>query len=242
MKSLRISFVVPVLNETTSLRDTVDVIHAVAGLDLCEIVIVIAKTTTSESLAVVDELGQRYPRHVRIHRQQLPFLGGAIQEAFARAKGDHVMLMSSDLETDPMIIPAFINKIREGGWDIVAASRWLKGGGFEGYDPLKLFLNFLFQQCFRLLYFTRLTDLTYAYRLYKKESLDNIVWNELKHPFLLECLVKPLRLGARATEIPCRWRARLEGPSANTLLQTFAYVRTAFVVRFTPLHRLKRER
>jgi len=231
---LNISFVLPVLNETYSLRQTVETIFRLAGAEAREILIVVADRTTPEALAVVEELRREHGRMVRVHKQQLPFLGGAMQEAFALAAGDHVMLMSSDLETDPEIIPAFIEKMRQGRWDIVASSRWLRGGGFEGYSRVKLILNWLFQQVFRVLYLTRLTDLTYAYRLYRREVLDGIAWEELKHPFLLECLVKPLRRGARVTEIPCRWRARTEGTSANTLLETFKYLRIAFKARLAP--------
>jgi hypothetical protein len=150
------------------------------------------------------------------------------------------MLMASDLETDPTMIPRFLKRMETGHWDIVAASRWLAGGGFEGYSRLKLALNFLFQRFFRVLYWTELTDLTYAYRLYRRTALEGIVWEELRHPFLLECLLKPLRRGARITELPCTWRVRGEGQSANTLLQTFRYLRTAVKTRWVPVHRFSR--
>lgn len=239
-RRLRISFVVPVLNETDSLRKTVEMIDELASSDLHEILIVVANRTAPESLAEIDALKTVCPGKIRVHTQKLPYLGGALQEAFNLADGDHVMLMSADLETDPGQIPAFVEKMREGRWDIVAGSRWIRGGGFEGYSRVKLVLNFFFQWVFRLLYFTRLTDLTFAYRLYRRDILQDICWSELKHPFLLECLVKPLRLGAQATEIPCLWKAREEGASANTLLQTFVYLRIAFKARFTPRSRLMR--
>jgi dolichol-phosphate mannosyltransferase len=127
----------------------------------------------------------------------------------------------------------------EGKWDIVAASRWLPGGGFSGYGRTRQTLNRLFQLGCRLLYGTRLTDLTYAYRLYRREALLDIRWDELGHPFLLECLLKPLRLGARVIEIPCAWRPRSEGTSANSLWQMFAYVRTAVRIRLMGRRRLR---
>ena len=239
---LNVTFILPVLNETSSLRKTVDTIFEVAEKDLHEILIVVAKRTAPESLAVIEDIKRQHPERIRVHEQKLPFLGGAMREAFALATGDYVMLMSSDLETDPALIPAFADKMRQGGWDIVGGSRWIQGGGFEGYSRTKLLLNWVFQKIFRLLYFTKLTDLTYAYRLYRREVLRDVVWTELKHPFLLECLVKPLRCGARVAEIPCVWRARTEGASASTLLQTFSYLRIAFKARLVPLRRIKRSK
>ena len=149
--------------------------------------------------------------------------------------------MASDLETDPKLIPAFVEVMQTGRWDIVAGSRWIKGGGFEGYSRVKLALNYIFQKMFRILYNTKMTDLTFAYRLYRKPVLEGFIWEELKHPFLLECLLKPLRCGARVTEIPCKWRARTEGTSANMFVETFKYLRVALKTRLVPGKRLRRE-
>lgn len=239
--SLKITFVLPVLNETYSLEQTAEEVVAQSGDDLLEMLVVTADRTTEESLAVIERLRARFGDRLRVHRQTLPFLGGAMREAFEVARGDHVLLMSSDLETDPAHIPEFIRAMRTGNWDIVASSRWIEGGGFEGYSRAKVLLNWLFQRIFRLLYGTRLTDLTYAYRLYRREVLRGIHWEELKHPFLLESLLKPLRLGARVVEIPCRWKARTEGTSASSLWETFFYLRIAVRARFTRKSRIRVE-
>lgn len=240
-KSLRITFILPALNETYSLRQTVDTIFTLAGDDLHEVLIVTADRTAEESLAVIETIVKQRPVGIRVHRQGLPFLGGAMREAFDIASGDHVMLMASDLETDPTLIPAFIEAMQTGRWDIVAGSRWIKGGGFEGYSRTKLVLNYFFQKIFAILYNTQVTDLTFAYRLYRKPILEGILWEELKHPFLLECLLKPLRCGARVTEIPCKWRVRTEGTSANMFAETFKYLRIALKTRLMPKGRLRRK-
>ncbi|MGD8501762.1 MAG: glycosyltransferase, partial [Phycisphaerales bacterium] len=119
------------LNETYSLQQTVDTIFELAGNELREVLIVTARRTTSESLAVIDKIKEERAARIRVHQQELPFLGGAMREAFDVASGDHIMLMASDLETDPTLIPAFIETMKEDCWDIVAGSRWIKGGGFE---------------------------------------------------------------------------------------------------------------
>lgn len=240
--SLRISFLLPVMNETYLLEQTVTGILKAAPDDVEEILIVTADRTTPEAMAVVQRLMAVHPGLIWHHRQTLPFLGGAMQEAFSLAKGDHVMLMSSDMETDPAVIPQFIVRMREGNSDIVAASRWIRGGGFTGYSTVKWLLNWGFQQVFRWLYWCQVTDLTYAYRLYKRDVLAGIRWEELKHPFLLESLLKPLRLGARLAEVPALWRARTEGTSGNSLWATFKYLRIATRVRFMPLTMIREQR
>ena len=233
-EKLAITFVLPVLGETDSLRTTVETIARLAADHLQEMLIVIADRTTDQSVGVVGQLQQQHPGLVRVHKQKLPMLGGAIREAFELARGSHLMLMASDLETDPELLPQFIDRMQRGDCDIVAGSRWLAGGGFEGYGRVRKALNWLFQRSLALLYGTRLTDLTYAYRLYRREVLldKRIRWEALGHAFLLECLLKPLRLGARVVEVPCRWRSRREGTSAGSFCQMLKYVPLALRLRF----------
>jgi glycosyltransferase involved in cell wall biosynthesis len=227
------TIILPVMNETTSLAETVEVILRDVKEKIKEILIVVCKRTTPEAMAVVDRLREDLPDLVIVHEQTLPFLGGAMREAFDLARGSHVVLMSSDLETDPVHVKELIARAEKKPESIIAASRWLRGGSFEGYSTVKWVLNWVFQKVFGLLYGTRLTDLTYAYRIYPTKLVQSIRWEELRHPFLFEALVKPLRLGVEVIEIPSNWKARKEGESQNTFLGNFAYFRPGFKTRFS---------
>ncbi len=226
------SIILPVMNETYSLRQTVEIIENDCGSDVKEYLIVVCDRTKKESLLVCEELKARFGVRVKVHQQRLPFIGGAIREAFELASGSHTVLMASDLETPPEVVKTMIELVKEEPDRIVTASRWIKGGKFYGYDPLKKFLNFIFQRIFSLLYFVALTDMTYAYRIFPTRLVQSIEWEELKHPFLLETIVKPLRLGVRVKEIPAVWKARTEGESQNTFFGNFVYFRIGFRARF----------
>jgi glycosyltransferase involved in cell wall biosynthesis len=231
-EKLAITFILPVRDETESLKTTVRTIADLAKDHLEEILIVTGDCSHPESLQAVEQLQDDLPGLVRTCRQRLPGMGGAVREAFQQAAGTHLLLMAADLETDPNCVPQLIEKMQEGCWDIVAGSRWLPGGGLEGYGLLRTRLNALFQRGLRLLYRTDLTDLTFAYRLYRREVLEGIRWEALGHPFLLECLLKPLRLGARVAETPCRWRRRPEGVSGAGLAEMLCYAPLAVRVRW----------
>ena len=43
----------------------------------------------------------KYPNLIKTHFQDLPFIGGAIQKGFQISSGTHILMMASDLETDP---------------------------------------------------------------------------------------------------------------------------------------------
>jgi hypothetical protein len=164
--------------------------------------------------------------------QQLPFLGGALRDAFDVARGSHAIVMASDMETNPSDVKRLIEEAEKMPWGIVTASRWRRGGSFHGYSKVKLVCNWLFQHCFSLLYWTKLTDMTYGYRILPTKLARAIRWEELGHPFNLESVVKPLRLGVPFVEIPSAWRLRTEGESSNPSFCNFAYFRTGLKTRF----------
>ena len=237
--SLRVSVILPVVDETTSLDETVRIVLAENTNHISEILIVVCKITTPEALAVCERLRHSKPDFISVRYQNRPFLGGAMRDAFEWATGSHVLMMASDLETDPKTVKDLIAKASQ-GYDIVTATRWSKSGGFQGYDPLKYVLNWIFQVFLKILYQTRLTDLTYGFRIFRSEWVRKVDWRELRHPFLLETILKPLRLGARVTEIPTNWIARKEGQSHNPFLQNFLYFRTALRVRFESKQKMLR--
>ena len=234
---LKTSIIVPLMNETYSLQQTVDIVMTENKNDIFEIIIVVAKRTSTESMGIAQELINKYPDHIRILEQTLPFLGGAMRDAFESVRGSHVIMMASDMETDPHTVKALIaTAAARPDIDIIATSRWLTGGGFKGYKTYKAALNFIFQKTFSLLYGTHLTDLTFGFRLYKTEWLKKFIWTELRHPFLFECLIKPLRTGAKIIEIPSPWKSRFEGVSQNNLKIMASYTITGLRLRFMPIN------
>jgi glycosyltransferase involved in cell wall biosynthesis len=228
-----VSIIMPVMDETTSLRETVEIVMNENGPAIHEIICLTSKFSTPAALAVCQELAGKWPGVVVVRQQVRPYLGGALQDAYGWATGSHILLMASDLETPPHAAKDLIGESRK-GWDIVATTRWQGGGGFSGYNPVKYVLNWTFQKIIGVLYHTNLTDLTFGYRIYRTEVLRNHDWSELRHPFLLECLLRPLRRGATATEIPVFWEPRREGESHNPFWRNFLYFRIALKLRLAP--------
>jgi dolichol-phosphate mannosyltransferase len=235
---LAVSIIMPVMDETVSLRETVEIVMDECAGDVCEVICVTSRFTTKEAIVVCQELAARWPGVVWMRQQVKPYLGGALQDAFAWATGSHVLLMASDLETPPHDARKMIEEARK-GWGIVATTRWSKGGSFgKGYNPVKYVANWIFQKAIGALYRTNLTDLTYGYRIWRTDLLRNQKWEELRHPFLLECLLRPLRRGTTATEIPVFWEPRKEGESHNSFWRNFLYFRIAFKLRVSSRHKL----
>ncbi|MFN3328151.1 MAG: glycosyltransferase, partial [Fervidobacterium pennivorans] len=107
------SVILPVMNETYSLRQTVEIIERDCASDVKEYLIVVCNRTKKESLDVCEKLKAELGERVKVHFQTLPFIGGAIREAFELATGSHTILMASDLETPPEVVKTMIDLCKE---------------------------------------------------------------------------------------------------------------------------------
>lgn len=231
-----VSILLPTLNETFSFVQTIQTILDTCDVkDIKEFIVIICDRTTKESRTAIEEgkkLAEGREIPFIVFNQTLPFAGGAVRDGIDKASGSHILMMAPDLETDPAYVKDFIKEAKKYPQDMITASRWLKKGSFKGYNPVKLVLNYIFQKVFTVLYGVKLTDITFGYRLAPSNLLQLIKWEETKHPFFLETLLKPLKLGTKVHEIPTTWKSRCEGESQNSFWATFKYLRIAFKVKF----------
>ncbi len=228
--SVRLSVIVTVYSETFSLVESIERLIKRDRGYINEIILVISPKSSPECLDICQQMDQKFG-FLKLHmQQQNPGVGWAIREGMAIATGNYVALLSADLETEPEAVDRMVRKIEETGCDGVIGNRWLKGGGFQNYDPVKLILNWGFQYIFRVLYLTRLGDLTYGFKILRKEMISRIKWEGVMHEIYIETTVKPLKLGFRMEQVPTVWIGRREGESQNTFLRNFRYVRLALYV------------
>ena len=225
--------ILPVTDETISLKKTIEIILKNNKKYIKEIIIVSSKiVTTKAALKVIISEKLMHKNIIKHHIQQKPFIGGAIEEGFNLSSSTHTIMMASDLETDPYDISKMISISLLNPNAIITANRWLKGGKFKGYNFIKLILNYVFQFILKLLYGFKNGDFTYGYRLYPTKYIKNIGWKENKHPFLLETLLIYIVKDYQVIEIPSSWSSRSEGVSQNTFFQNFNYLKTAIRIRF----------
>src|SRR5882724_5608198 len=100
-----LSVVIPTIDETDSLAQTVQSLFSCHTLDIREVLLIVAKHTTPGTLAVCRDLLSQYPGRVRVLEQHLPYLGGAFRTGIAVVSGSHIVLMFADLESDPRLVP-----------------------------------------------------------------------------------------------------------------------------------------
>jgi glycosyltransferase involved in cell wall biosynthesis len=230
-----VSIVIAAINETISLRKTVEIIYKTCEKnDLAEIIVAVSKKSTPECLQACQDLKQEAQVPFSILVQTRRYAGGAYQDAFEVSQGSHVIMMASDLETDPHSVASLIAASKERPGYVICTSRWQEQGKFgKGYNPAKFVLNYVFQKLMRLIFRVDLTDWTFGYRLFPRDVIQAIKWEELRHPFFLESILKPLRLDVPVWEISTSWAPREEGVSQNPFWRNFLYFKTVFRVLFS---------
>jgi dolichol-phosphate mannosyltransferase len=232
LSEIKLSILVTVFSETRSIIETVETLINHDRGYIQEIILLVSPRASKETFSICEEMTKKYTL-VKIHVQvNNPGIGWAFREGIDIAAGNYMALMSADLETELAAVDRMVRKIEETGCDAVVANRWLKGGGFTGYDPLKLILNWLFQKIFRIIFWTRIGDLSYGYKILSWKIAKTTKWHETMHGFCVETTVRPIKDGYYFEEIPSSWVGRKEGKSVNKLLSNFSYVWLALKIRF----------
>lgn len=237
-KSHKFDVFLPVMDETISLIRTIRIIENDCSKHISKYLIVVSKKlTTSESKNVIKLLKKKYKKKILVIVQKEKFIGGALKSAIKNIKSSHFILMASDLETNPKDVKKLIKQSIRNPSKIITANRWLLKNSFFGYNIIKLLFNKIFQLFFSALFFVKLSDLTFAFRVYPSNLIKKFNLKEMKHPILLETLLIPIKLEVQFIEISSKWRSRKEGKSNNTFIKNFLYIYTGFRIFF-----LKREK
>lgn len=232
-KNFKFDVFLPVIDETISLIKTVEIIEKTSSKYISKYLIVVSKKlTTKNSFDTIIFLKKKYKKKIKLIYQKEKYIGGALKSAIENIKSSHFILMASDLETNPKDVIRMINKSEENPNKIITANRWLKKNSFEGYNIFKLILNKIFQLFFSILFSVKLSDLTFAYRIYPSNLIKKLNLKEKKHPILLETMLIPIKLGVKFIEIPSKWKNRIEGKSNNSFFINFYYISTGLRIFF----------
>ena len=97
--SYSVSIVLPILNEINSLKKTIKILNKIK-VNKEYIVIYSKKLTNKKVINEIIELKRKY-KNLRYHSQIRPFVGGAIDLGIHLAQKKYIVIMASDLETNP---------------------------------------------------------------------------------------------------------------------------------------------
>ena len=155
--------------------------------------------------------------------------GAALRAGFAAASKDIVIVQDADLEYDPRDYQAMIAPILAGKADIVYGSRFM--GSVQNMRRRIRLANFMTNWTLNVIFKTKLTDNNTCYKVFKKETVDDMIITSTHYGWDCEVTVKLLQKGIAIHEVPIRYvgRTREEGKKIGfvtgfgSYLQIFRY-------------------
>lgn len=196
-------------------------------------VIIVDGNSTDGTIEYLESLGYR------VIRQRTPGLAAAYWECFDAATGDVIVMFTPDGNSVPEVIPLLIDKMKE-GYDMVVASRYLKGAKSEDDDVVTAFGNRMFTWMVNILFNARYTDVLVGYRAYKKDLIQRLNLTRSPHPLLeQELMIRCVKHGLKITEIPADEPKRIGGVRKMRVLYNGSAVLYG-ILRELFVHRVKR--
>ena len=227
----RYSIIITCVNETDSLELTIRILYEESDRYIKEIIIVFPERVKDETMITINQLCLKYKKIKKL-KQSRPHVGGAVQDAFDICSADYIIMMASDLETDPYTVKPMIKEFeKDNSVDVVTASRWIDKGSFNGYGNIRILLNYTFNKVFAILYKTNLTDMTFGFRGFKRSLIREINWENYKHSFFFETIIKPILIGSNIVEVPTKWVARNDG-NPQISRDYFTFIKIGFLNKF----------
>ena len=201
--ALSVSVVIPVYNE----RDTIaEIVRRVQAVGIHQEIVIVDDYSMDGTRDVLLELNEQSDIRILMHGYNRG-KGAALRTAFAEVEGDVVMIQDADLEYDPQEFPKLLAPIERGETDVVYGSRFLENAD---QDPSRLhrFGNWLLTALSNRVTGQRLTDMETCYKVFRREAIQAINFQQNRFGFEPEITAKLSRLGKKIVEVPVSYDYR----------------------------------
>ena len=201
--SVRVSVVIPALNEALNLR------HVLANMpdSVFEVILIPGRSTDD-----TERVARLMRGDVRVVHQNGHGKGNALACGFAAARGDIIVTLDADGSANPHEIPAFVGALLSGA-DFAKGTRYVQGGGSLDMTLLRRLGNRALTTLANVLHGTRYSDLCYGYNAFWRGCLPLL--NVDSDGFEVETLLnlRASKSGLRVTEVASFELARIHGRS-----------------------------
>jgi len=180
----QISVVIPVFNESDSLRPLIDrLIPVLESYKKYEIIFV-NDGSTDDTEDMIDALHEEYPDIIKsIHLRRNCGKSIALQTGFDVISGDLVIMMDGDLQDGPEAIPNLIKCMNDNNLDVVT------GWKFKRFDPIsKTLPSRIFNHVVRRFSGLNIHDFNCGLKIIHRKCLENLSLYGQLHRFMLVIL------------------------------------------------------
>lgn len=211
---MKLSIVVPVYNEETSLKKVIALFYKVKMPIECEWIFVDDKSKDN-SLNILKELQNEFKYKV-IAQEVNQGKGAAVIRGIKEATGDFIIIQDADFEYDPNDIPALVEPLMQGQADVVYGSRFKKNA-MQVHRTYHYFVNKFLTDLSNLLSGIYLTDMETCYKVFRADLVKSMNLKSKRFGIEVEFTAYVAKTRARIFELPIRYypRTQLQGKKIN---------------------------
>ena len=211
---MRLTVVIPVYNEESTLAETVEGVLKLQSPGLGLELVIVDDCSKDSSRAVSERLAAEHPEIKLCFHEKNRGKGAALRTGFLAATGDYVGIQDADMEYDPRDYLKMIRPLDEGRADVVLGSRYLRREDRIvlrwWHTAMNRFLTWLSNVFSDI----DLSDMETCYKLFRREIIQRIAPNlkEDRFGFEPEVVAHVARLvrkeGLRVAEVAINYRPR----------------------------------
>ena len=215
--------VIPVYNEEQVLAQSVGTLRDFLRQHLADYawrIVIADNASIDRTLAVAQELAQKYSEVTYIHLDQKG-RGRALRKAWTESEADVLSYMDVDLSTGLEAYPPLVRAIAEEDYDIAIGSRLMKGAQTTRSFKREL-ISRIYNLIIKTMFFTRFSDAQCGFKaISQKAARELLPLTEDQAWFLdSELLILAEKKGYRVKEIPVRW---VEDPDSRVRITSTAW-------------------
>lgn len=218
-----ISIIIPTYNEGTNVQTMVSrLINVLLPLKRT-FEILFMDDSTDDTPQQLELLSENYSFVNYIHRTDKRGLATAVTDGLNHSRGDILIVMDSDLQHPPELIPDLVNKIDE-GYQMVIPSRFIVGGNDGGLNYYRKFVSWTARIIARITLkrLRKITDPTSGFFAVRKSALEGKEFRPIGWKIMLELIVRANI--DQIAEIPYHFQARDLGNSKMNTSEQFKYL------------------
>lgn len=200
---MKLSIVMPVYNEGSVIVTTINRLES--SVKYPHELLIIFDSNKDNTVLPVKKLQKKFNNIKLVKNIYDKGALNALKTGLIKAKGDAVCVMMADLTDDPKVVNDMMQKFQQGA-DVVAASRYMKGGHQIGGPIIKQFMSRGAGLSLHFLAGIPTHDATNSFKIYSKKFLDKTrIESNGGFELGIELTVKAYFNNYKVTEVPTTW-------------------------------------